>query len=324
MDTREAILDYLRADLVKNGHGRLYDADELAAAAEERGVLLMAGRLVALLRQDDGIKIRYRGGNTNQPISFDTPNREATLRQVDESTFSFDTELAVQTGLQRWFQANGFVAKQEVPDAESVISGVRESRSVSHLPDVPTSRSTKCRDIMAHAPDRAEETFHIVEAKGRTQVEPDLYGTFGQIFPIADPEVTRGWTNKDVPKHGLCLKYARRFLDAWSGEAPGTRITLVVAVPDLVPAQHDVRSFYNGRSLYYPKQAEMYARFLRDSDIGTDHTFARLLRHLRDTYQLLEMADQSEGIKFRFWGYQGLQWVRDFATNQPVALADRT
>ena len=95
---------------------------------------------------------------------------------------------------------------------------------------------------------------------------------------------------------------------------------LVVAVPDFAPAGHDVREFYKGPPLYYPKQARMYADFLQHSDIEGDSAFPRLLRHLRDKYDLLKMARGEDGVLFRFWGYQGLAWVRDFASNCPVEL----
>lgn len=60
--------------------------------------------------------------------------------------------------------------------------------------------------------------------------------------------------------------------------------------------------------------------FLRTGDVAGDHPFTRLLRHLRDRHGLLDMAAANDGLDFRSWGYQGLDWVRDFATNAPAGL----
>ena len=254
------------------------------------------------------------------PITFDRPNRSAVLQQIGPELFSFDTEAAVQNGLQEWFCRQGWIACAEVPDSEDVIAGIAERRSIEHLPDRSDSRSTKCRDLMAYVQDGAYATFHIVEVKGLTQLESDFYETYGQVFPIDDPAITQGWTISKVPKHGRCLMYAHRFLTAWCDEALDTLITLVVAVPDFPPLSRNVDCFYDGPSQYYPKQAGMYAEFLSKGDIEGTHVFARLLRHLRDKYDLLGMAKATKGIAFRFWGYQGVNWVRDFATNQAVQL----
>jgi len=171
---------------------------------------------------------------------------------------------------------------------------------------------------MAHHPDTAFRTFHVVEVKGRTVVESDFYDTFGQLFPIDDPAVTRGWTNNKVPKHGNCLKHAQRFRQAWADSQPPPRITLVVAVPDFPAWGHE--GFFLKQTFYYADQAAMYARFLETGDAAGDGAFPRLLRHLRDKYGLLDSASTDDGIAFRFWGYQGLRWVRDFATNEPVVV----
>jgi len=320
MDLTAAITNYLRCDIVQHGIGRLYDVDALISALGDRGTAALADDIAQAVALPDGVVISFRGGYSNVPVSLDKPNRKASLHQVAEGVFSLDTEGAVQAGLQQWFRRQGYVAKQEVSDSLESIERIARTQSLAHLPDQPASRSTRRRDIMAHSPASPTQTCHIIEVKGRTQLEADFYETFGQVFPVADPAVTKGWTINSVPKHGWCLRHAKQLLGAWSQADTEPLITLVVAVPDFPPPGHDIGAFYGGETRYYPVQAQMYADFLRTGDLRGDHTFARLLRHLRDEYGLLDMAVATHGLRFRLWGYQGLNWVRDFASNEAVNL----
>jgi len=319
----DAIKAFLRDDLCRNGHGCLYTAAQLAKAATDGGAPITDADVHDAIRRAGGITLKYRGGNSNVKITFDDPNRSATLQCIDTNVFSFNTEAAVQNGLAEWFRRNGWLVRQEVPDSDHVIQSIAERRTVDHLPPSSQSRSTQCRDLMAHAPQSPITTFHIVEVKGLTQLEADFYETFGQVFPIDDPAVTRGWTNNKVPKHGRCLKYATQFRTAWSIDDSKPLITLVVMVPDFPPIHFDPRSFHDGPTLYYPRQASMFSHFLGQRNLPDDHVFARLLRHLRDRYGLFDMVAGTSGLGFRFWGYQGLNWVRDFATNRAVDLRAR-
>lgn len=316
----EALTKALHDDIEENGLGELYHITDLRERAFAYGVSAEPDEIAAAIRENRGVTLQFRGGHANVRVKLDGPDRQATLQPIDTEWYSLDTEAAVQAGLQRWFRQNGYLVKREVSDRAEVIAEIAESRSLVHVPDEPASRSTQRRDMMAHSQHSSTRTFHIVEVKGRTAAETDFYDTFGQIFPIDDPSVTRGWTIKKVPKHGLCFNYARRFVEAWTGPTEQPLVTLAVVVPDFLPWNHDPKTFRDRPTFYYPKQAESYARFLQMKDIAGDGVFPRLLRHLRDKYSLLEMADAKIGIAFRFWGYQGLNHVRDFATNQPVSL----
>ena len=167
MHAVQSLIDYLREDLKKRGHGQLYTATKLAESLGERGVVVSSADIVQQIRDSGGICVRYRGGHSRVPITFDRPNRSAVLQQIGPELFSFDTEAAVQNGLQEWFCRQGWIACAEVPDSEDVIAGIAERRSIEHLPDRSDSRSTKCRDLMAYVQDGAYATFHIVEVKGQ-------------------------------------------------------------------------------------------------------------------------------------------------------------
>lgn len=318
----QALTNALYDDIEQNRLGELYRIAELCEGASAYGVSIAPDELARILQENGGIALRFRGGHSNAPVSREKPNREATLHEIGDGQYSLDTEAAVQAGLQRWFHRHGFLAKREVPDRESVIQAICHASSLAHLPDVPTSRNTRCRDLMAHSPDCPAATFHIIELKGRTAVQSDFYDTFGQVFPVDDPTVTRGWTINKVPKHGLCLKHARRFLDDWRRNDPHALMTLVVAVPDFPPPGHDVRQFFYGPTTYYPAQVATFQQFPSRRERANDATFERLLRYLEEKFGLSAMlAAGDNGVRFRFWGYQSLHSVRDFATNSPVALS---
>jgi len=312
---------YLKKRLPECGHGVFFTAEELAEGSSAEGCPLVAEDVSHLIKQNRGITVAYRGGNSQVPLTLDRPNREATLYEIAPGVFSFETESAVQLGIQHWIQSQGLVCKQEVPDKREVIQRITQERSLSFLPDIPKSGNTRCRDLMAHRPESPVNPFLIIEVKGKTQLEADFYETWGQIFPVADESVTKGWTIKKVPKHGLALQHAREFVQVWSGNSDA-RLELIVAVPDLPPHEHGCASFYDGPSSFYPKQAEMYAQFLRSGDAHGDNVFARLLRYLRDEFGLLDMASGKCRIGFGFWGYQGLNWIRDFGSNCPVKLLE--
>ncbi len=317
-----AIKEALYEDIVQNGLSEIYQIDELCKWSSTNGVSIEPDELVRIIRQNCDITFHFRGGHSNTQVTRKNPNREATLREIGEGQYSLDTEAAVQAGLQNWFHTHGFVAKCEAPDSENTIREICKKCSIDHLPDVPTSRSTHCRDLMAHSVDSPADTFHIIEIKGRTKVVSDFYDTFGQVFPIEDPAVTRGWTNNKVPKHGLCLKHAHRFLDTWRSNHPQVSVTLVVAVPDFPPHCHDVNQFFGGQSKYYSRQVETFQNLLSNGEHTGDATFERLLHHLEEQFDFRSMlAPNDADLHFRFWGYQGLHFVRDFATNRPVDLS---
>jgi len=319
-DLRALLEEFLSRDLLAHGHGRIYSTEEIAASLLADGYAISSDAIVQAARTPEPIRIRYRGGNSSVPVTFEKPNRTATLHQIDGDSLSFDTELAVQRGTASWLRRQGYLAKCEVPDRAATISEIARTASVAHLPDETNSRNPRCRDIMAQDPTVPRQSFLIVEAKGRTQLEADFYETFGQVFPITDPAVTRGWTFRKVPKHGWAMRHAKTLLNAWDSTGDQPLIRLVVLIPDFPPTGSDCARFFGGGSAYYPNQVEMFRSFVRTGDIAGDHPFARLLRHLRDEFDLLDMLAATSGLSFQFWGYQSLSWVRDFATNQPVQL----
>ncbi len=172
---------------------------------------------------------------------------------------------------------------------------------------------------MAHPAESGEGPFFIIELKGRTAVESDFYDTFGQLFPIDDPEVTKGWTVRSVPKHGLGLRHANRLSRAWVNEARWP-VALVVAIPDFAPRNVGPDIFFEGESQYYPKQTRAFREFVDSGRIEHQTVFGRLLNHLKSRYRLTELMTPESAVQFRFWGYQGICWVRDFATGRPVQL----
>jgi hypothetical protein len=317
----QALTNALYDSIEQKTLGELYTLAELCEWTSAYGVSIAPDELARTIRENGGITLRFRGGHSNASVSRENPNREATLHEIGAGQYSLDTEAAVQTGLQRWFHGRGFVAKREVPDREGVIRAICDACSLVHLPDVPTSRNTRCRDLMAHSVDSPAATFHIIELKGRTAVVSDFYDTFGQVFPVDDPTVTRGWTINKVPKHGLCLKHALRFLGEWRQVDPHALMTLVVAVPDFPPVGHDVCQFFDAPTTYYPRQVATFRQFLSQREPADDATFERLLCYLKGRFGLSAMLAEGEaGVRFRFWGYQGLHFVRDFATNRPVTI----
>src|SRR5262245_4514708 len=95
---RAVIEEFLRRDMLARGHGHLYSRSALCAAAHSSGLTAHNHEIIEAALRPTPIMIRYRGGNSIVPITFENPNRSASLQQIDADMFSFDTELAVQRG----------------------------------------------------------------------------------------------------------------------------------------------------------------------------------------------------------------------------------
>jgi len=303
--------------LPRDGLGRLYTGDELlemtggsSATVEDVVKAVGTGNIVA----------RYRGGWTGVPITLESPNRVSTVHRVGPSLFSLDTEAAIQAGALRWLSAQGLVVREEVPDQEHVWTQFADSQDLSALAWDSRRAGTACRDLVAHRASKATDGIEIWEAKGKTAVEGDFYETFGQVFPIDDATVTKGWTNNRVPKHGLALRWAEFLEKAWKDRGRELGISVGVLVPDLPPPGSNPSNFYEGPSRYYGGQATLFQEFARSGQCDGEGAFPRLLRHLRDRYDLLARMRGEAGVGFRFLGYQGVGFVRDFATGLPADL----
>lgn len=318
--TENDLIDALGRDLVARGIGQIYSTSDLSDLLEAAGRGRASEDELRRVVGTGKVVIHFRGGWAGVQVSLTEPNRQACLHAIDQDSFSLDTEFAIQAGTQRWFERWGYQALREVPDETKLWDQIASIPGLGACAQLPASARTACRrDLLAHDPEDPTGTFHIWEAKGKTKVEGDFYETFGQIFPIADSDVTLGWTVRKVPKHGLALALARCLYDQWAKSGKRVRITLGVLVPDFPPPGWDPNQFYDGPTLYYPNQMAIFRQFLESSDAPGNDAFARLLRHLRDEFGLQQMLGNAEPIQFRLMGYQG-SWIRDFGTNSPFQL----
>lgn len=304
--------------LPETGLGNLYTANELLALVGDSAVT--AEDVVKAVGTGD-VTIRYRGGWTGVAITLDKPNRASTLRRVGDDLFSLDTEAAIQAGAQIWLESQGLSAREEVPDQEPVWTELARSGDLSSLAWDVRRAGTACRDIVALRTSSSRTRVEIWEAKGKTAVEGDFYEAFGQIFPINDSAVTKGWTNNSVPKHGRGLGWAEFLENSWADRGSMVSLAVGVLVPDLPPPGSDPNRFYDGPSCYYGSQASLFRNFAQSGQCHGEQAFPRLLRHLRDKFDLLNRMRGKATIGFRFLGYQGVGFVRDFATGLPVDLA---
>jgi len=316
-DLIAALAEVVQERLPGDGLGKLYSSAELLGD-------LPTGQ-VAKQDLDDAVgtgrvTVHYRGGWTGVPVTLDRPNRSSTLHAFGSDLFGLDTEAAVQAGALLWLNAQGLVARGEVPDDETVWSRLADSRDLSNLGWDSRRAGIACRDIVSHWPGKANTSIEIWEVKGKTAVEGDFYETFGQVFPIADPSVTRGWTSNKVPKHGRALRWAEYLSERWAAEGREVSLAVGVLVPDLPPPAKTDDRFYDGPGRYYGTQASVFSSFAESGECEGNHVFPRLLRHLCDRHDLNERVHHKASISFRFLGFQSIGFIRDFATGAPLVL----